>query len=81
MPSDKNPKATSMLNKFIHVDKRNGCIEIEREQAESSIVFCDTHEYARDLILGLGADRWQATLEVSPQIYNALNKEFSIKTF
>lgn len=81
MPTLQVDNTSPALTRIIHVDKRNGCVEIEREEAESVILLCVSYAHAREIILNLGQERWQATLEVSPQIYNSLHKEFSIKNF
>lgn len=65
----------------LHVDRKNGCIVITEQEAETSIINCTTAVETIEIIDQTVSQNRMSTLKLSQKAFNELSKIRTIKTF
>ena len=64
--------------KYIYADLVNGCIEIQKEDAELPIIYCDDTDEARSNLDDLSEDDFEIVIEVDNETFETIKTEYGI---
>lgn len=70
----------SIIRHTLHVDAKNGCILIPREQAETTIIHCADIDDAKRHIDNISKSR-MCTLDVSQCTLDVIAEQYKLKKF